>query len=159
MSYATADALKQRLPPDALNELAGEKGEEQTDVDARIDAILAEVDGLIDTAANTAGLVTPIVSVVGATNSWLETHELSIAKYLLLDRRGMTAYDPAAENLYNKAIAALESLAKGNVELAGAPSRASGGPVPQGATGSVVAGSESRVFGRGSSSWDSRRGI
>jgi len=155
VSYATAQALKQRLPPDALNELAGEKGEDQVNVDARIEKILKEVDGMFDTAANTAGLVTPIVSDVDATNSWLETHELSIAKYLLLDRRGMTAYDPAAENLYNKAIAALESLAKGNVELGGAPGKAS----TQASTGSVIAGSEARVFGRGSRTWDPRRGI
>lgn len=151
--YATLEGLKNRLPAQALADLTTESGSEPDD--EMLDSILSEVDGLIDTAANTGGYATPIVSESGATKTALESHTLSIAKFLILDRRGMTAYDPASETLYKAALAFLGGLQKGDIELAGAPLRVS----PATSTGSVIAGSEARVFGRGFCTRDPRRGI
>lgn len=153
MSYATVDEFKQRLRDSHLVQLSADSGTE-ADEDM-LQAILTEVDGLIDTAANTAGYATPIVSTVAATKAALRSHELSIAKFLLLDRGGMGAYDPAAETLYKAANSFLDALGKGDLELAGAGLKS----VPTSPTGAVHATSEDRFFGKGSEESDPMRGI
>lgn len=152
--YATIDDFQSRLSQKALADLSADVAGADSDEDV-LEALLHEVDGMIDTAANTAGYATPINSDVPATMSVLRTHELSIAKFLLLDRRGMTAYDPASETLYKAALDFLKALANGDVELAGASAKA----VPMTPTGAVSASSEKNVFGRGFRECNPRRGI
>lgn len=152
-SYATKEELENRIPESALAQLTTESG--TSPEDTMLEEVLQEADGMIDTAANTAGYVTPIVSDVDATMSVLKTHEISIAKFLLLDRRGMTAYDPASEKLYQAALDFLSTLRKGDVELAGAPVKAPA-TTP---TGAVSASSEANYFGRGTRRCNPLRGI
>jgi len=153
MGYSSSADLLRRLPEKALAQLTTEAS--SLPDDTMLTEVLVEADSILDVAANSAGLVTPIVSANAATMAVLNTHSLSIAKFLLLDRRGLGAFDPAAETLYKAALSFADKLAKGDIELAGAPVRS----VPAAASGSVLAGSEVSFFGKGSRSSDPMRGI
>jgi phage gp36-like protein len=153
MSYSTPDDLRRRLPEKALAQLTTETG------DAPDDDLLAEViteaDAILDVAANTAGYATPVISESASTMGSMKSHSLSIAKFLLLDRRGLGAFDPAAETLYKAATAFTDRVAKGDLELSGADLKS----VPAAAAGAVLAGSEDVVFGKGSRTSDPMRGL
>jgi phage gp36-like protein len=153
VSYTTTEKLERRLPESVLAQLTTDSGTNPDD--SMLEEVLAEVDGLIDTAANTGGYATPVVTDNPATKAALESHELSIAKFLILDRRGMTAYDPASETLYKAANAFLAGLAKGDIELAGAAAKG----VSQSSSGSILGGSERRFFGRSLGRCDPMKGI
>ncbi|MDD5305387.1 MAG: DUF1320 family protein [Elusimicrobia bacterium] len=155
MSYTTTEKLKRRLPETALAQLTTDSGNNPNDT--MLEEVLAEVDGLIDTAANTGGYITPIASTNAATKATLESHELSIAKFLILDRRGMTVLDPAAETLYKAALSFLAGISKadGGIELAGAPKKAT----PTQSSGAVLGGSDRRFFGRSGGRPDPMQGL
>ena len=153
MAYATPEKLRRRLPESALAQLTRETG------DAADDEMLTEVcvesDGILNVAANTAGYTTPVSSSDGSTMGTLETHSLSIAKFLLLNRRGLGSLDLAAETLYKAALKFGEQLACGDMELLGAAVKG----IPAATSGSSLAGSEDLVFGKGNRTSDPMRGL
>lgn len=108
--YANAEDLTRRLPAAAIAQLTTEAGEDEGAVDDAVSAILVEVEGLVDSKLRALGMITPVVVPADSPDGIaIQSNVLSIAKFLLLSRRGMSAYDPAAETLFNAAMSWLKS--------------------------------------------------
>ena len=140
-AYATPDDLAQRLPQSIRDQLLSEAADADGTAEDAAVAILAEAQGIIDAELASNGYVVPVAGLKATDPDMvtLRSHTLSIAKFLMLDRRGATAFDPGALRLFDAAMSWLK-----DPDLSNAQKNALGAVTTQ---TMVRAGYEGQVYG------------
>lgn len=155
-TYADEEKFKKRLPAAAMAQLLSEASDDESTLSDMIGAVLFEAQGIIDSRLYAVGYATPVVEddIDGAPAPdmvLLESHTLSIAKFLSLDRRGMSNYDPSAEKLYDSAMKWLERPVLGGAAMRTTPSPTK--------TVRLGSGSDTRMYGEGSDGASRLKGL